>query len=264
MPGSSTQARSPGTQVPAVVRALAVMDLLARERRPLHMAGIASTLALPKSSVHGLCNTLLSHGYLRRTDNGALQIGPGVMNLAEAFVANTHVAGEFDALMRDRATAPDETLILSVLNGAEVVYVGVRNSARPLGLAFNIGMRLPAWLAATGKAMLASLPTAQVRALLPRSPLPRLTGGSLPVTDLMAELATTRERGYAIDDGGVREGVYSLGAPVFDASGQPVAGVAVCINKATLTEAQFEQQRQVVVQAALRLSQRLGARVQAP
>ncbi|MFY9510089.1 MAG: IclR family transcriptional regulator [Rubrivivax sp.] len=247
-----TPARTPAL-VPAVARALAVMDLLARERRPMHMAGVAAALDLPKSSVHGLCNTLLSFGYLKRSDGGALSIGPGVMTLAEAFVAGTSVASEFDALWRD-AGAPDETLILSVLNGAEVVYVAVRNSARPLGLAFNIGMRLPAHMAATGKAMLAFLPPGQARALLPRG---------LWTPALAEELAQTQERGYSVDDGGVREGVYSMAAPVFDAGGRPVAGIAVCINKAALTAEQQERQRQVVTQAAQRLSLRLGARAEA-
>ncbi len=251
MAGTQNPARTTG-QVPAVARALAVMDLLARERRPMHMAGLAAALDLPKSSMHGLCNTLLSFGYLRRADSGALQIGPGVMTLAEAFVASTSVANEFEALWRD-AGAPDETLVLSVLNGAEVVYVAVRNSARPLGLAFTVGMRLPAHVAATGKAMLARLPLAEVRALLPRGAL---------TAALTAELTQTRSRGFGIDDGGVREGVYSLAAPVVDAGGRPVAGIAVCINKAELAPARHERQREVVTQAAQRLSARLGARTE--
>ena len=241
----------PPALVPAVARAVAVMDLLARERRPLTMAGVADALDLPKSSVHGLCNTLLSFGYLRRGDGGNLQIGPGVMNLAEAFVASTSVAAEFDALWRD-AGVPDETLVLSVLSGADVVYVGVRHSARPLGLSFSIGMRLPADRAATGKAMLAFLEPAQRAAIV--------GGPSRRATALRHELALTRERGYAVDDEGVRAGVYSLAAPVFDAAGRPVAGVAVCINKAEMTAAQHERQRRVVVQVAQRLSRRLGAR----
>jgi DNA-binding IclR family transcriptional regulator len=258
----TASARPPG-HVPAVARALAVMDLLARERKPMNPTGVAAALALPKSSVHGLCNTLLSFGYLRRAENGALQIGPGVMGLAEAFVASTNVAGEFDALWRDAAT-PDETFILSVLNGAEVVYVGVRNSPRPLGLAFSVGMRLPAHLAATGKAMLAFLEPAAVRTIFPRGPLPGMPGrASIGLPKLLAELALTRERGYAIDDGGVREGVYSLAAPVFDARGRPVAGIAVCINKAALSAAEQRRQRLLVTQAAQRLSQRLGARAEA-
>lgn len=250
----------PSSLVPAVVRAVAVMDLLARQREPLSMAHVAQALRLPKSSVHGLCNTLLSVGYLRRADNGALQIGPGVMSLAEAFVASTSVAGEFEALWRG-APAPEETLILSVLNGPEVVYVAVRNGARPLGLNFTIGMRLPAHLSATGQAMLAHLPALQLRALFPPGPLPRLTGnGAGTQAELLDELARVRERGWSIDDEGIREGVVALAAPIFDASGQPVAGLGVCLNKAVLNEEQTERQRQLVMQAARTLSQRLGAR----
>ena len=37
-------------------------------------------------------------------------------------------------------TGPD----LFIMPGNEALYVAVRNSARPLGLAFNVGMRLPA------------------------------------------------------------------------------------------------------------------------
>ena len=246
--------------VPAVARALAVMDLLARERRPLHMAGIAATLALPKSSVHGLCNTLLSHGYLRRADNGAFQIGPGVMNLAEAFVADTHVAGEFDALWREAGAPPDETLILSVLSGAEVVYVGVRNSARPLGLAFTVGMRLPAWLSGSGKAMLSRLPVDAVRRLYAEGLVPRLTKkGPRDLDALLRELAATRKRGYSVDEEAVREGVVSFGAPVVDASGSVVAGVAVCVNKAVLAPGRHDRYRQQALAVASALSARLGA-----
>lgn len=236
------------------------MDLLARQREPLSMAHVAQALSLPKSSVHGLCNTLLNFGYLRRADNGALQIGPGVMSLAEAFVASTSVAGEFEALWRG-APAPEETLILSVLNGTEVVYVGVRNGSRPLGLNFTIGMRLPAHLAASGKAMLAHLPAHRLRALYPPGPLPRLTGrGPGSQRALMEELARCREEGFSVDDEGIREGVVALGAPIFDASGQPVAGLGVCLNKAVLGPQQMARQRDVVMQAARTLSQRLGAR----
>jgi IclR family transcriptional regulator, blcABC operon repressor len=245
--------------VPAVARAVAVMDLLAREREPLSLARVAARLALPKSSVHGLCNTLLSLGYLRRAGNGALQIGPGVMSLAEAFVASTTVAGEFDALWRG-SPAPDETLILSVLNGAEVVYLAVHNGSRPLGLAFTIGMRLPAHLAATGKAMLAHLPSARLKELYPSGTLPSLTGrGPATLDELEDELARCRAQGYSIDDEGIREGVLALAATIFDATGRPVAGLGVCLNKAVLSDEQLDRQRQVVVQAARTLSQRLGA-----
>ena len=244
--------------VPAVTRALTLLDRLAEQRQPMSLGKLATDLALPKSSVHGLCNTLVAFGYLRRQDDGAFAIGPRVMSLAEAFVAGTSVAQEFNALWKDAGMAPDETIILSVLNGTEVVYVAARNGARPLGLAFNVGMRLPAHLAATGKAMLAFQDASEVRRLYPRDPLPTMAGkGPKTVAALLKELALTRQRGYSVDDESVREGVHCMGAPVFDATGHAVAGVGVCINKAMLG-AKGARHHEAVLNAARLLSQRLG------
>jgi DNA-binding IclR family transcriptional regulator len=119
--------------VPAVTRALTLLDRLAQQREPMSLAQLTHELALPKSSVHGLCNTLMSFGYLRRQPDGAFLIGPRVMSLAEAFVSGTDVAQEFNALWADAGFAPEETVVLSVLSGGDALYVAVRNSARPLG-----------------------------------------------------------------------------------------------------------------------------------
>lgn len=244
--------------VPAVSRALAVLELLAQEREPMSVTRLASRLALPKSSTHGLCHTLAAGGYLRREDDGSFYIGPGVMALAHAFVGRTDAAREFAALWQELAQAPEETVILSVLDGRDVVYVGVRNSDRPLGLAFSVGMRLPAHLAASGRAMLAWRDLRHVQQLFGEADLPDYRGGgSQPVSALLDELRRTHERGYSIDDEGIREGVYCLGAPVFDATGQPVAGIGVAVHK-TVAHVHGERHRDAVIAIARALTRRIG------
>ncbi|MEP7056513.1 MAG: IclR family transcriptional regulator [Caldimonas sp.] len=251
--------------MPAVSRALTLLERLAGAREPMSLARLATDLALPKSSVHGLCSTLVSFGYLRRQSDGAFMIGPRVMGLAEAFVSGTDVAQEFNALWADSGSTLDETVVLSVLSGGDALYVGVRNSARPLGLAFNVGMRLPAYLTGSGKAMLAQRPAEDVRRLYAAGLQIRLTRkGPRDVEALLKELALTRRRGYSVDDEAVREGVCSFGAPVFDASGAAVAGVAVCINKALFGAARRERYRQLALDVAGSLSERLGAGHAAP
>jgi IclR family transcriptional regulator, blcABC operon repressor len=251
--------------VPAVTRALALLDRLAQRREPMSLTQLTSELALPKSSVHGLCNTLMSFGYLRRQPDGAFLIGPSVMSLAEAFVSGTDVAREFNALWADARTAPEETVVLSVLSGPDALYVAVRNSARPLGLAFNVGMRLPAYLSGSGRAMLAFREPDEVRRLFAAGLNAHLTRkGPRDLESLQKELALNRRRGYSIDDESVREGVYSFGAPVFDASGRAVAGVAVCINKALLGADRGERHREAALTVARTLSQRLGGEVARP
>ena len=262
-PLSAAAASGGAARVPAVSRALALLDRLAQQREPMSLARLANELALPKSSVHGLCNTLMSFGYLRRQLDGAFLIGPRVMSLAEAFVAGTDVAQEFNALWADQRadhrTAPDETVVLSVLSGGDALYMAVRNSARPLGLSFTVGMRLPAYLSGSGRAMLAFCPPDEVRRLYADGLAVRLTRkGPRDVEALIKELKATRKRGHSIDDESVREGVYSFGAPVFDASGRVVAGVAVCINKAQLGADGGERFCATALRTAQALTQRLG------
>lgn len=246
--------------VPSVSRALTLLERLAGAREPMSLARLATDLVLPKSSVHGLCSTLVSFGYLRRLMDGSFTIGPRVMGLAEAFVSGTDVAQEFNALWADSGCAPDEAVVLSVLSGGDALYVAVRNSARPLGLAFTVGMRLPAYLSGSGKAMLSLMPCDDVRRLYAGGLQARLTRkGPRDVEALLKELALTRKRGYSVDDEAVREGVCSFGAPVFDASGQAVAGVAVCVNKAVLGARRSPAYRQLALDVARSLSERLGA-----
>ena len=245
--------------VPAVARALTLLDRLARGREPMTLARLSSELALPKSSVHGLCTTLVSFGYLRRQADGSFLIGPRVMGLAEAFVAGTNVAQEFSALWGAGGVAPEETVLLSVLSGNEALYVAVRNSTRPLGLAFNGGMRLPAYLSGSGKAMLSQMPAEEVRRRFTGQLSTRLTSkGPRDIEALLKELSLTRRRGYSVDDEAVREGVYSFGAPVFDASGEAVAAIAVCINKAQLGPDRGARHRAAALDVARRLTERLG------
>ncbi len=256
--------RRAGTQpalVPAVTRALALLDRLAEARQPMPLARLAAGLELPKSSVHGLCTTLLALGYLRRHADGSFSIGPRVMSLADAFIAGTGVTQEFAALWAEAGEVPDETVVLAILNGAHVVYVATRAGVRPLGLAFNIGMRLPAYLAASGKAMLAHQSEGTLRTLLGGGALAPMAQREGPTFEaLLGELADVRANGYSVDDEGVREGVYCIGAPVFDGRGDVVAGIGMCLQKSPRQAAARDAQRRHVIDVAARLTQRLGGK----
>lgn len=254
-------AREPAL-VPAVSKAIAVLDRLADRGEPMSLARLASDLALPKSSVHGLCNTLVSFGYLKRETDGTFRIGPRVMGLAAAFVSGTDVSREFGAMGIPPGPAADETTVLSVLSGGDALYVAVRNSTRPLGLAFHVGQRLPAYLSGSGKAMLAFLDPDEVDRRLAGGLSVRLTPrGPRSLAGLKRELALTRKRGWSIDEGAVREGVQSFGVPVFDAAGHVAAAVAVCVNRARLGADRGAAYRDAAIAIARELTDRIGGRV---
>ncbi|MGH8771566.1 MAG: IclR family transcriptional regulator, partial [Burkholderiales bacterium] len=154
--------KQPKGVVPAVARAVRLLDILAAAREPLTLAALTSLLQLPKSTTHSLCSTLVQAGLLTRFETGAYHLGSHVMDLAHAYLSRIDLTAEFVKVWDSMAMLPEETIILSVLDGTDVVYLACRNGSRPLGVTFRIGMRLPANCTATGKALLSTLTPARI------------------------------------------------------------------------------------------------------
>ena len=246
--------------VPAVLRGCMVLDAVAAASQPLTVSDLARRLDLPKSTVHGLCATLTDLGLLLRRADNSFRIGPHVMRWANAFTMQTGLTAEFTALCDSLGQQEDETMTLSVLEDRDVVYIACRNSTAPLGVTFRIGMRLPAPFTATGKALLSTLPDAQVGALFDGAwPAPLTSRSVRDMETLLAELAGCRARGYSIDDGQVREGMHCFGIPVRDASNQVVAGIAVSLLTGRVNAATTKRGLQSIQTMAHALSMRLGA-----
>lgn len=250
----------PKSAAPAVNRAARILDLLAESDGPLALADLSRLMEVPKSSLHGLCATLTQLRLISRSDSGQMTIGPHVMFWANAILGRSDIAQEFGSVCRESGIMSNETITLSVLDGAHVVYVACHNGSRPLGIQFRIGMRLPAQFTATGKAMLAMMSNDEVEERLRGSWPVKMTPNSVPnMNAFKRELNQTRERNFSIDDGQVRDGMHCFGAPVFDANNRVVAGVAVSMLSHDLSRKSIQQAGDAMRKIANKLSERLGS-----
>ncbi|MCA3178371.1 MAG: IclR family transcriptional regulator [Burkholderiaceae bacterium] len=223
--------------VPAVERAVRLLDALAASRQPRSLAELARTLALPRSSVHGLLATLVALGLARRNGDAEFSLGPKALQWADAYGTSADVLRAFDAHVDRFAALGTETVMLATLDGADVVYLACRQGSRPLAVNFRVGGRFPAACTSSGKAMLAALPDAAVRERVGAGPLPRLTRHGLPsVAALLRQLDGVRRQGVAIDDEETAEGMQCFGAAIRGPRGDDaMAAVAVSVIKAGLT-----------------------------
>lgn len=217
-------------QVPAADQTLRILTFLARQRGPVAARTVATQLGIPRSSVYHLLAALEEHGYVvhvpgeRRWGLGtaAFELGGGYARQAPlARVGRLLVAG-----LADRA---GESAHLGVMSGRDVLYIVEERAPRRPALVTDVGVRLPAHLTATGRAMLAALPREQVRALYPdASAFADRTGrGPTRPAELRELLRTVRAAGFATEDGEVTLGLRSAGAVVRDHAGWPAAAIAV-------------------------------------
>lgn len=247
----------PAKLVPAIERAAAVLDRIAEGATPLSLAALARELRLPKSSVHGICQTLCALRLLRQQDGGFV-LDTHVLQWSQAFIAQSDVVREFHALLAADPRLGPHTVSLSTRDGADVVYLACRNGSAPLGFSFRVGMRLPAVFTATGKAMLAQLDDEAFAAALPQPWPASLTRHSVRNrTRLAGECATARTRGYAIDDGQVRDGMVCLGAAIVDRAGNPLAGLALSLTASEATPAILARTGAIIADLGRELSRRV-------
>src|SRR5471030_440135 len=255
----NTETETPGNSAPALRRAVQILDAVSELPTPPTFTEIVTLLGLPKSSAHGLCAALVDLGMLMRTDAGTYRIGGRVMNWANDFIGQTDLVEEFQRLLQDRRELSDFTVTMTILDSQQVVYVACANSKAALGFTFRIGMRLPAPFTATGKAILSTLNEGDIRRRFEAGWPPQLTTHSVVSLELLLqELALVRQRGYSLDNGQIREGMFCIGAPVYDFSGQVVAGLAVSMLEQEATDSNIATIGGKLIDIASSLSARLG------
>jgi len=217
------------SQVPAAEQTLRILRYLAGRPASVAASAIARDLEIPRSSVHHLLNTLAAHGFvLHLREERRWVLGTSASELAGGFVRQQPLARMGRPLVAALADRLGESTHLAVLSGADVVYIVEERAPRRPALVTDVGVRLPAHLTATGRAMLAALPREQVRALYPdASAFSTRTGrGPSSPRELRELLRSVRAAGFATEDGEVAEGVRSVGSAVPDAAGWPLAAVA--------------------------------------
>ncbi|RCV47405.1 IclR family transcriptional regulator, partial [Marinitenerispora sediminis] len=126
------------------------------------------------------------------------------------------------------------TAHLGVLHGSDTLYLLKEQPADSPTLVTAVGVRLPAHLTASGRAMLARLPRAQVRALYPHpdSFVTRTGRGPAGPRELRELLDVERRQGWASEEQQVAEGFTSVAAAAFDHNTAPVAAISLTVPSA--------------------------------
>lgn len=212
------------------VRALDVLELLGRRGEPLPATTLARELGLPRSTVYHLLTVLTERGYVTHlAEERRYGLGVAAYELGSAYQRQAPLQRIARSILDRLADRTGHNAHLAVLHGRDVLYVIEQRAPSGPVLVTDVGVRLPATITATGLAMLAALPQAQVRALFPdaASIVQRDGRGPAGPSALARELRATRARGHALEEDLVTPGLRSVAHAVLDRSGHPVAAVAL-------------------------------------
>lgn len=233
--------------VQSVERALELVGRMAVARGPVGLSTLAAETGLPLPTIHRLLRTLIQLGYVRQDATRRYALGPRLISLGEAAVRSF---GEWSSRhLRKLADLTGESANLATLDRDEVLYLAQVAGRHSMRMFTEPGRRVMPHCTAVGKAMLSQLPAERVRDILARVGMPRFTPTTIvEPEDLIAQLETVRERGFAVDEGEQEIGVRCVAACV---PGAPtLTAISVSAPVARLTDEAVPKIIPVLMQTA--------------
>lgn len=256
--------QNPPPHIQSVDRAITILKTLGDAPSDLGVTDLSQKLGLPKSTVHRLL-TALDQGGLVEQDSVTekYHLGIDLVRLAGQVLMRMNPQEVAQPYLHTLAEACKETVNLSVLTDDDkVINIASFPSPRMVRNVGWIGREMLPHSASSGKALLAYLPEQRVERILAAG-LPRLTERT--ITDplrLREELVQVRQRGYAVAQEELEEGLSAVAAPIIDHEGHVISVISVSGPSFRLTEERLVELAEMTCEAAQAVSRQLGYAVE--
>ncbi len=214
-------------KIQSLERALAVVHLLAAERRPLGVSEIAQGTGLPAATVHRILATLASRDWVEQDARGAKYgLGFGLLAAGASAVYYSPLIARARPVLDELSELSGFNVYLSTLQGSRVCYLARADGPEPRVTRFHLGLMHRAQATASGKVLLAALPDADLARLLASSPVPAYTPRTIVDPDAFKqEITRIRQDGFALDRCERTSTYAAIAVPVRLGEGRAIAAL---------------------------------------
>ena len=222
----------PAWFVSSVEKAFQILGAFESRQRSLSLTEIAEISGLDKSAAQRFTYTLAALGYLKKDrDARRYTIGPKILSLGMIYMRTDPLVARARHQLYELNKVLDCTVNMSELDDTDVIYVVRFPGRRVVTVDVVLGMRRPAFCAASGRAILATMPDDAAADILARSNLAPLT--AFTKTDpkaLMTEIRRARKQGFALTMQETALGDISIAAPIRRADGSCMAAINLSVS----------------------------------
>jgi IclR family transcriptional regulator, KDG regulon repressor len=241
-----------------IAKGLRLLDRIAHADAPIGVTAMAKEMGLEKSNVHRTLKTLLALGYVRKDGaTGRYEPTLKVWEIGMQVFARHSVVRAARPFMQMLHQQTQETVHLTILDGADCIYLDQIRAPVPVRTAPSPGRRAPALFPASGRVQLAFEPNVEdiindFRATHPR-------GKEIEVAATLKEFAIIRQQGVTFTESGWSHGINSIAGAIIGRDGTAAAAIAVSGPTERLTRERMEGLRDPVLNACTQASDTLRA-----
>jgi IclR family transcriptional regulator, pca regulon regulatory protein len=211
--------------VQSLARGLATIEAFSSERPSLTISQAAEVTGLSRPTARRVLLTLEALGYAQKSGN-EFRLTPKTLNLGYGYISSMGVGDIAQSEMERLTELTDESCSVGALDGMEVVYIARVPTRRIMSISIGLGTRLPATATSMGRVLLGGLPDDELEQRLSRFVPEKYTSRTIDDRErLLNEIRLVRERGWALVDQELEDGLRSIAAPILSAEGDVVAAM---------------------------------------
>lgn len=215
-------------RIPTNLRTLLILEALSKSGQPLSASELGRKVGLAKQTVHRLCVTLETEGFLTRLapskqyvpTKRSREMASGLL-----YASNARIAAH--QILVDVAKEVKETVNFVVPEESGMHYLDRIETDWAFRVQFPVGSNVPFHCTASGKTYLASMAPRVRKNMVAGLELTQMTEKTHTNPDaLLAELKRISSQGFALDNEEFIDGMVAIAVPVTDSDGRFGAALA--------------------------------------
>ncbi len=205
--------------VPALERALNIIEYIAAHNEPVTLKQIATDLCIPSASAFRLIKNLVSRGYVSENSGSHMtyDLGARFMSIASSYERNSSLHLAAKPIMLSLATQLGQTVQLGIWKNSTLIYIDQAFSSAPLSITAPLYEPVSINTSASAKIILPLLPEEEKINAINACDFRKLTDNT--ITDkvtFMEEICKSHEQGYGFDNEEFAVGIGCLAVPIYD------------------------------------------------
>jgi IclR family KDG regulon transcriptional repressor len=242
-------------------KGIKILFVFSTFRPTMDVNEISKELGIPVSTVYRLLKVLLKYGLIEQdSERQGYRLGISIFHMGNVVRYQRRIGNVAHPFMEELRNYTEESVILSVVEGSDILIIREIEGIHTLRMTFEEGRRLPMYAGATSRVLMAYLPIATQDQIIEEG-LKKYTGNTiLDPVKLKTALSKVRKNGYVYSDQELEVGAWGIAAPIMDYTGKVIAGLSVVGPISRFDATQKRKYIPVVRDVAQKISRAMGYR----